>query len=75
MTNKECVNRWAEYIIPAVFKAENALLKEKPEWKKMLENIPADNASEIAAMYCREIAEIIVKASEDDEEKETREKI
>lgn len=70
MTNKECVDRWAKYIIPAVFKAEDALLKEKPDWKKILSNIPADKGSEIAEMYCREIAEIIVRASEDYDEKE-----
>lgn len=29
MTNKECVDRWAEHIIPAVFKAEDALQKAK----------------------------------------------
>ena len=33
MTNKECIDRWAESIIPAVFKAEDALQKAKPEWK------------------------------------------
>lgn len=33
MTNKECVERLAKYIIPAVFRAEDALLKKKPEWK------------------------------------------
>ena len=31
MTNKEAIDRWAEQIIPAVFKAEDALQKEKPE--------------------------------------------
>lgn len=33
MTNKDTVDRWAEFIIPAVFKAEDALTKAKPEWK------------------------------------------
>ena len=36
MTNKECIDRWAEQIIPAVFKAEDALQKDKPEWKERL---------------------------------------
>ena len=31
MTNKECIDRWADSIIPAVFMAEDALQKAKPE--------------------------------------------
>jgi len=34
MTNKEAIDRWAEQIIPAVFKAEDALQKAVPEWKE-----------------------------------------
>ena len=61
MTNKETVERWAEFIIPAVFKAEDALLKERPEWKVILKKVTDDNGKEIAAKYCKEIATIIVK--------------
>ena len=61
MTNKETVERWAEFIIPAVFRAEDALLKERPEWKVILRNVTDDNGKEIAAKYCKEIATIIVK--------------
>lgn len=65
MTNKETVERWAEFIIPAVFKAEDALLKEHPEWKVILRKVTDENAKEIAAKYCKEIATIIVKGGID----------
>ena len=39
MTNKEAIDRWAELIIPAVFKAEEALQKAKPEWKERLNRL------------------------------------
>ena len=70
MTNKECVKRWAEFIIPAVFKAEDALLKTHPEWSERLANIPEDKVSVVAEEYCTAIAEIIVRASEDFDEEE-----
>ena len=70
MTNKEAIDRWAEYIIPAVFKGEDELLKKKPDWKKILQNIPADRGTEIAKLYCREIATIIVRNSSDYDPKE-----
>jgi hypothetical protein len=60
MTNKEAIDRWAEQIIPAVFKAEDALQKAKPEWKERLKNVTADNGHELAEEYCRAIATIIV---------------
>ena len=65
MTNKEAIDRWAKYIIPAVFKAETQLQREKPDWKKVLANITADKGGEIAEQYCREIATIIVKNGSD----------
>ena len=65
MTNKETVERWAEFIIPAVFRAEDALLKERPEWKVILKEVTDDNRKEIAAQYCKEIATIIVKKGVD----------
>ena len=70
MTNKECVERWAEFIIPAVFKAEDELMKTHPEWSERLVNIPEDKASVVAEEYCTAIAEIIVRASEDFNEEE-----
>ena len=64
MTNKECIDRWAEQIIPAVFKAEEALQKAVPEWKERLERLNDGTSEEdphkVAAEYCRAIAHIIV---------------
>ena len=68
MTNKECIDRWAELIIPAVFKAEDALQKEKPEWKERLKHLGepgGEDPHEVAAEYCREIATIIVTRAAD----------
>jgi len=63
MTNKECIDRWAEYIIPAVFKAEEALKKAKPEWKERLKRLGesgGEDPQKVAEEYCRDIARIIV---------------
>ena len=65
MTNKEAVDRWAEYIIPAVFKAEDALQKAKPEWKEKLANVSKENGALLARLYCEEIATIIVTQAAD----------
>ena len=65
MTNKETIDRWAEQIIPAVFKAEDALQKAKPEWKEKLKNVNGENGALLARLYCEEIATIIVTQAED----------
>ena len=68
MTNEQAIDRWAELIIPAVFKAEDALQKAKPEWKERLEKLGepgGEDPSKVAEEYCREIATIIVKQSKD----------
>ena len=69
MTNRETINRWAEQIIPAVFKAENALQTAKPEWKERLAALNADTpkekAAKVAKEYCTEIATIIVTQGSD----------
>lgn len=69
MTNKEAIDRWAELIIPAVFKAEEALQKAKPEWKERLSKLNDGTSEEdphkVAAEYCREIASIIVTQGAD----------
>ena len=69
MTNKEAIDRWAEQIIPAVFKAEDALLKEVPEWKERLAALNAgtsqEDSAKVAKEYCREIATIIVTQGSD----------
>ena len=68
MTNKETIDRWAENIIPAVFKAEDALQKAKPEWKERLKHLGepgGEDPHEVAAEYCREIATIIVTQGSD----------
>jgi hypothetical protein len=68
MTNKECIDRWAEYIVPAVFKAEDALHKAVPEWKKRLAKLGqpgGEDPHKVAEEYCREIARIIVTQGSD----------
>ena len=71
MTNKETIIRWAESIIPAVFRAEDALTKAKPEWKERLSKLGTDGGEDptkVAAEYCREIATIIVTMMSSDYE-------
>ncbi|MGX8694954.1 MAG: hypothetical protein ACSW8D_01090 [Prevotella sp.] len=68
MTNKETIDRWAELIIPAVFKAEDALQKAVPEWKERLKHLNeagGEDSHKVAAEYCREIATIIVTRAAD----------
>ena len=69
MTNKEALDRWAEQIIPAVFKAEDALQKEKSEWRVRLAALSHGPSTEdphkMAEEYCREIATIIVTQAAD----------
>lgn len=68
MTNKETIDRWAEQIIPAVFKAEDALQKVKPEWKERLKHLGepgGEDPHKVAEEYCREIARIIVMQADD----------
>ena len=68
MTNKEAIDRWAEYIIPAVFKAEDALQKAKPEWKERLRRLGepgGEPPGTVAEEYCHEIATIIVTQAAD----------
>lgn len=69
MTNKECIDRWADSIIPAVFKAEQALQKAVPEWKERLRKLNDGTSEEdphkMAAEYCRAIAHIIVTQGSD----------
>jgi hypothetical protein len=63
VTNKETIDRWSESIIPAVFKAEDALQKAKPEWEKRLRKLgtpEGEDPHKVAEEYCREIATIIV---------------
>ena len=68
MTNKEAIDRWAEFIIPAVFKAADALKKAKPEWEERLKRLGepgGEDPHRVADEYCREIATIIVKLGSD----------
>ena len=68
MTNKETIDRWAEYIIPAVFKAEDALQKAKPEWKERLAKLGqpgGEDPHKVAKEYCLSIARIIVTQGSD----------
>jgi hypothetical protein len=68
MTNKETIDRWADSIIPAVFKAEDALQKAKPEWKERLRKLgtpEGEDPHKVAKEYCTEIATIIVTQGSD----------
>ena len=68
MTNKEAIDRWAEYIIPAVLRAEDALQKAVPEWKERLKRLGkpgGEDPHKVAEEYCREIATIIVTQGSD----------
>lgn len=65
MTNKEAIERWAKYIVPSVFKGEDQLLREQPEWRERLAASTPDNATEVAQAYCHAIAEVIVKNAVD----------
>ena len=69
MTNKDAIDRWAEQIIPAVFKAEDALQKAKPDWKERLAALNAGTSQEegakVAKEYCHDIARIIVTQAAD----------
>lgn len=70
MTNEEAIERWATMIIPAVFKAEEELMRTQPEWKKRLKYVLENDAPKVAKEYCRAIAEIIVKTAEDYDKEE-----
>jgi hypothetical protein len=69
MTNKEAIDRWADSIIPAVFKAEDALQKAVPEWKERLKKLNDGTSEEdphlVAEEYCQAIAHIIVTQGSD----------
>ena len=68
MTIKEVIDRWAEQIVPVVFRAEDALQKAKPEWKERLKHLGepgGEDPHKVAAEYCREIATIIVTQGSD----------
>jgi hypothetical protein len=68
MTNKEAIDRLAESIIPAVFRAEDALQKAKPEWEERLKHLGepgGEDPHKVAEEYCREIATIIVTQGSD----------
>lgn len=68
MTNKEAIERWAGSIIPAVFKAEDALKKAKPEWEERLRKLgtpEGEDPHKVAFEYYMEIATIIVTQTAD----------
>ena len=64
MTNKEAIERWAKFIIPVVFRAEDALKKAHPEWNDRLAHLceeGGEDPHQVAEEYCHDIAEIILK--------------
>lgn len=58
---KELVERWAKFIIPAVFHAETDLQLLHPEWIEKLKSVTDDNVQAVAQEYCEAIARLIVK--------------
>lgn len=60
---QETIDRWAKFIIPAVFKAEDEVLKKNPEWRERLKGIIDEDRREVAEAYCQAIAEEIVSCS------------
>ncbi len=70
MTRQEAIDRWAELIIPSVFRAETELLQTHPEWKirlKATKDADYETRCKIADEYARAIAEIIVGRTSDEE--------
>ena len=68
MTNKECIDRWAEVIIPTVLRAEDELRKSKPEWTERLRKLAqpgGEDPHKVAEEYCHDIARIIVTKAAD----------
>ena len=69
MTNAQTIDRWAEHIIPVVFRAEDDLQKAVPEWKERLAALNAGTSKEdgtkVAKEYCQAIARIIVTQGSD----------
>ena len=63
MTREEIVKHWQQYIIPAVFKAEDKL---RPQLKEVLEKYK-DDKEKAAEIYSRMIAEEIVSHTTDEE--------
>ena len=54
MTKQETIERWAKYIIPAVFKAEDALQKAQPEWRARLATLNDDTPHEVGEQLAKE---------------------
>ena len=70
MTRQEAIDRWAEFIVPGVFRAETELLQTHPEWKMRLEatkDADYETRHKVADEYTRAIAEIIVRRTSDEE--------
>ena len=68
ISNREAIERWAKFIIPAVFKAEDALKKANPEWEARLRALGqpgGEDPHKVAGEYSMEIAKIIVRGAED----------
>ena len=68
ISNKEAIERWAKFIVPAVFRAEYALQNAKPEWEERLRKLgtpEGEDPHKVAEEYCYEIATIIVRQSAD----------
>ena len=67
MTDKKAIERWARYIIPAVFMAETELQRKHPEWKVRLANITKEDGPRVAEEYYTAIAtEIVTNAVDAD---------
>lgn len=65
MADEETIERWAQYIIPAVFRAETELQRKHSEWKVRLATVTKEDGPRVAEEYCRAIAEEIINNSVD----------
>lgn len=67
MTTEDIIEHWAKFVVPAVFWAEDSVLTKHPEWTERLKNVTDENKQEVAALYCRAVAEEVANNQKDKE--------
>lgn len=63
ISNREAIERWAEYILPVAFKAETEFQREHPEWVARLRRLGepgGEDPYKVSREYCLELAKKIV---------------
>lgn len=68
MSNRETILRWADYILPVVFKAETDFQREHPEWVERLRRLGepgSEDPYKVSKEYCLELAKKIVRQGVD----------